>query len=108
MHHYIPFIKWSHIFLDGAQLDRQDIEIVEGDIAFPKGTMPHTENRNAYGKAAKWANGIIPYQIDRFSTYSAGQINTITASMRKLEQQTNNCIKFVQRTSQPTWIEAFV
>lgn len=91
-----------NLFTNTTMDDRPDLEFVDGDIAFPAGAAP----KNAYIRAAKWTSGILPYTIDG-GVFTAAQITTITNAMRKIEQQTNNCIRFVQRTNQPTWIRIF-
>ncbi|CAF0972930.1 unnamed protein product [Rotaria sordida] len=97
-----------NLFMDVTIDDRPDLVIVEGDIAFDATSLiPQlVPLRNAYIKASKWTSGILPYLIES-SQFSAAQITTITNAMRKIEQQTNNCIRFVQRTNQPTWIRIY-
>lgn len=97
-----------NLFLNETIDDRPDLEIVEGDIAFPIGQGPSlSSNRNAYIKAGKWPGGVIPYVIDPASPFTAAHIQKITTSMRKVEQQTNNCIRFVPRTNEPTWVRLY-
>ena len=51
-----------------------------------------------------WIEGILSY-ITHGPQFSASQqINTITNGMCGVEQQTNHCIRFVERTNQPNWI----
>jgi len=96
-----------NLFLNVTIDDRPDLEIIEGDIAFDVGSAPPlTPLKNAYVRASKWTGGLLPYVIDG-PTYTAAHRQTITNAMRKIEQQTNNCIRFVQRTNQPTWIRIF-
>ncbi|CAF1249392.1 unnamed protein product [Adineta ricciae] len=96
-----------NLFTNTTMDDRPDIEFIDGDIAFPAGTAPGLDSgRNAYIQSSKWTGGILPYTIDG-GVYTASQITTITNAMRKIEQQTNNCIRFVQRTNQPTWLRIF-
>ena len=96
-----------NLFTNTTMDDRPDIEFIDGDIAFAAGTAPGLNSeRNAYIKASKWTGGILPYTIDG-GVYTAAQITTITNAMRKIEQQTNNCIRFVQRTNQATWLRIF-
>ncbi|CAF4430992.1 unnamed protein product [Rotaria socialis] len=52
-------------------------------------------------------SGLLPYTIER-SQFTAAQITTITNSMRKIEQQTGNCIRFVERINHLTWIRISV
>ena len=91
-----------NLFVNVTIDDRPDLNIVEGDIAYDA-NVP----RNAYTVAAKWTGGLLPYVIDGSSPFSAAHIQTITGAMRKIEQQTNNCIRFVQRTNQPTWLRIY-
>ncbi|CAF2377320.1 unnamed protein product [Rotaria sp. Silwood2] len=88
--------------------DRPDLVIIEGDIAFDTGSISPllAPLKNAYILSSKWTSGILPYLIEQ-SQFSATQITTITNAMRKIEQQTNNCIRFVQRTNQPTWVRIY-
>ena len=87
---------------------RPDLVIVEGDIVRDRlNATSEGLGRNAYLGAAKWTGGLLPYVIDGASQYTAAHIQTITNSMRKIEQQTNNCIRFVQRTNQPTWLRIY-
>lgn len=91
-----------NLFVNVTIDDRPDLDIVEGDIAFEANTP-----RNAYTVAAKWTNGILPYVIDSASPFTQAHISTITSAMRKIEEQTNNCIRFVPRTNQATWLRIF-
>jgi hypothetical protein len=94
-----------NLFVNVTVDDRPDLEIIDGDIAFDAGTAPALgSSRNAYIRAAKWTGGLLPYIVEGFN---AAQVQTITAGMRRIEQQTNNCIRFVQRSNQPTWIRIF-
>ena len=88
-----------NLFVNVTIDDRPDLNIVDGDIAFDAGTP-----RNAYTVAAKWTSGILPYVIDAASPFTAAHKTTITNAMRKIEEQTNNCIRFVPRTNQATWL----
>jgi len=97
-------IVGAELFDTAAATDRPDIQIVQGDIAFPIDSVPV---KNAYIRAAKWTNGIVPYAIDNFSGYTTTHKTTITNAMRKIEEQTNNCIKFVPRTNQATWVRIY-
>lgn len=97
-----------NLFVNVTIDDRPDLDIVQGDIAYDH--VPGSSNdpnRNAYTVAAKWTGGLLPYVIDGGSPFTAAHVQTITSSMRKIEQQTNNCIRFVQRTNQPTWLRIY-
>ena len=94
-----------NLFVNVTIDDRPDLEIVQGDIAFPAERGP--SSRNAYFLAGKWPSGVIPYVIDGASKFTAAHQQIITNSMRKVEQQTNNCIRFVPRTNQPTWVRIY-
>jgi len=97
-----------NLFVNVTMDDRPDLEIIEGDIAYDVGSTPElSQGRNAYLRTNKWTSGILPYIIDGGSSFTAANIQTITNAMRRIEQQTNNCIRFVQRTSQPTWIRIY-
>ncbi|UJR10667.1 hypothetical protein I4U23_014862 [Adineta vaga] len=96
-----------NLFTNTTVDDRPDLDIIDGDIAFQAGTAPElVSGRNAYIQASKWTGGLLPYLIDG-GVYTAAQITTITNGMRKIEQQTGNCVRFVQRTNQPTWLRIF-
>ena len=97
-----------NLFVNVTIDDRPDLDIIEGDIArdHVEGATAE-ESRNAYLGGAKWTGGLLPYLIDGSSPFSAAHVQTITNSMRRIEQQTNNCIRFVQRTNQPTWLRIF-
>ena len=97
-----------NLFVNVTIDDRPDLDIVEGDIAHDHlSATSEGLGRNAFTAAAKWTGGLLPYVIDGASQYTAAHIQTITNSMRKIEQQTNNCIRFVQRTNQPTWLRVY-
>lgn len=56
----------------------------------------------------KWTNGIVPYVIDA-GTYDIGQLTVIDSAMRLLENRSigasgRECIKFVPRTNQATYL----
>jgi hypothetical protein len=96
-----------NLFVDVTVDDRPDLDIIDGDIAFDAGTAPELgSSRNAYIRTSKWTGGLLPYIIDGAS-FTAAHRQTITNAMRTIEQQTNNCIRFVQRTNQPTWVRIF-
>lgn len=93
-----------NLFVNVTMNDRPDLEIIDGDIAFDANAAPEFEpGRNAYIRASKWTGGLLPYVIDG-ATFTAAHRTTMTNAMRRIESQTNNCIRFVQRTNQPTWI----
>jgi hypothetical protein len=97
-----------NLFVNGTVDDRPDLDIVEGDIAHDHlSATSEGTGRNALTTQAKWTGGLLPYVIDGASSYTAAHIQKITSSMRKIEQQTNNCIRFVQRTNQPTWVRIY-
>jgi hypothetical protein len=97
-----------NLFVNVTIDDRPDLDIVEGDIAYDHLSTTSVElNRNAYIRAAKWSGGLLPYVIDGASPFTAAHIKSITDSMRKIEQQTNNCIRFVKRTNQPSWLRIY-
>lgn len=97
-----------NLFVNVTMDDRLDLDIVEGDIAYDHSSRTSEENgRNAYIRASKWTGGLLPYVIDGASSFTAAQIQSITDSMRKVEQQTGNCIRFVKRTNQPTWLRIY-
>ncbi|RNA07011.1 hypothetical protein BpHYR1_046627 [Brachionus plicatilis] len=58
----------------------------------------------------KWTNGIVPYTIDNAS-YSADDISIIYSGMKLIEDSTRvdgkDCIKFVKRTTQTTYLSIF-
>jgi hypothetical protein len=91
-----------NLFVNVTIDDRPDLDILEGDIAHD-----HVSGRNAYLGGSKWTGGLLPYVLDGGSPFTAAHVQTITNSMRKIEQQTNNCIRFVQRTNQPTWLRIY-
>lgn len=96
-----------NLFTNATIDDRPDLEIIEGDIAFDaQSASALAENRNAYTRAPIWSGGLLPYVIEG-SSFSATQITTITNAMRKIEQQTNNCVRFVPRTNHATWIRIY-
>jgi hypothetical protein len=83
------------------QFNDTDSKLVEGDILAPK-----KAGRNAYIKAAKWPNGIVPYEIG--SEYTAADKKVITDALADISKATNNCIKFVRRTSKtPAWVSVY-
>ncbi|CAF1088276.1 unnamed protein product [Didymodactylos carnosus] len=89
-------IQNENILLD------DNIQLFEGDIAVRRDQL----GRNAYLNAPKWPNGILPYEIDVNGGYTQDQRNLILQSMKRIEDQTNNCIRFVQKTSADrTWIK---
>lgn len=97
-----------NLFVNVTMDDRPDLIFVEGDIALDvNSTSPDTEGRNAYQAASKWTSGILPYLIDSASAFTSAQTTTITNAMRTIESLTNNCIRFVPRTSEATWIRIF-
>jgi hypothetical protein len=92
-----------NLFVNSTTDDRPDLEIIDGDIAFIAGTAPELAgSRNAYIRSAKWVSGLLPYVIS--SAFTAIQRQTIINSMRKIEEQTGNCIRFVQQTNQASYI----
>lgn len=102
--YYAVYCGPINLFVNVTINDRPDLEIIDGDIAFDANSAPKLEPfKNAYIRASKWSNGILPYVIEQ-SQFTAAHIQTITSAMRKIEQQTNNCIRFVQRKVEPTWI----
>ncbi|CAF2237119.1 unnamed protein product [Rotaria magnacalcarata] len=96
-----------NLFVSVTVDDRSDLQINEGHVAFDVGSVPVlVPARNAYKKVAKWTSGLLPYTIER-SQFTAAQITTITNSMRTIEQQTDNCIRCVERTNHLTWIRIY-
>ena len=92
-----------NLFVNSTTDDRPDLEIIDGDIAFIAGTAPElAAPRNAYIRSAKWVSGVLPYVIS--TAFTAVQRQTIINSMRKIEEQTGNCIRFVARTNQASYI----
>ncbi|CAF0776687.1 unnamed protein product [Adineta ricciae] len=77
--------------------NRTDIEIVEGDIAFPA----HAD-RTAFIQAPKWPNGIVPIEFD--GAFTNDQKNVIIGAMTTISQNTNDCIRFVWRNNNPAWL----
>ena len=97
-----------NLFVNVTVDDRPDLDIVDGDIAYDHlSATSEGLGRNAYTRASKWTGGLLPYVIDGASPFTAAHIKTITDSMRKIEQQTNNCIRFVRQTNQPTWLRIY-
>ncbi|RNA04665.1 Zinc metallo ase nas-4 [Brachionus plicatilis] len=60
-------------------------------------------------ESQKWTNGIVPYIIDK--SYSAYSYLIILSGMREIEDSTRtngkDCIKFVQRTTETTYLRIF-
>jgi hypothetical protein len=83
------------------QFNDTDSKLVEGDILAPK-----TAGKNAYIKAAKWPNGIVPYEIG--SEYTAKDKKVIKDALAAISKATNNCIRFVPRTFKtPAWVSVY-
>ncbi|CAF1378535.1 unnamed protein product [Rotaria magnacalcarata] len=71
---------------------------IEGDIA-----VPLKNGRTAYIRSPKWPNGVVPIDFD--SSYSTAQKNIIIGAMTEIMTNTNNCIRFVWRTTNtPVWL----
>ena len=97
-----------NLFVNVTIDDRPDLDIVDGDIAYDHlSATSEGTGRNAYIRASKWPGGLLPYVIDGASPFTAADTKAITDSMRKIEQQTNNCIRFVRRTNQPAWVRIY-
>ncbi|RNA07860.1 hypothetical protein BpHYR1_032148 [Brachionus plicatilis] len=60
-------------------------------------------------ESQKWTNGIVPYTID--ASYSAAAVSIINSGMRLIEDSTRiggkDCIKFVGRTTETTYLRIF-
>lgn len=98
-------VLYSAPFAD-VELNPKYGGLFEGDIAgVDKGIAQIPTN-----KYAKWENGIVPYVIDPL-TYNSTEIETILAGMKIIEDQTRvngkDCIKFVPRTSEKTFLRIF-
>jgi UDP-N-acetylglucosamine transferase subunit ALG13 len=76
-----------------VRLDQQQ-GFFEGDVPMNK------KLRNGILKAARWTNGVIPYEYG----ISVGQsyVNMVDAALREIMQ--NTCIRFVRRTNQPNYV----
>ena len=48
--------------------------------------------------------GIIPYSFDAASGYTVAEKSIITGAMRKIENQTENCLRFKERTTEKNWV----
>ncbi|CAF3890134.1 unnamed protein product [Adineta steineri] len=77
--------------------NRSDITLLEGDIA-----LPVHDSRTAYTPAPRWPNGIVPIEFD--GSFTADQQNIIIGAMSTISQNTNDCIRFVWRSNNPTWL----
>lgn len=77
--------------------NRTDIQLVEGDIALPANGI-----RTAYTQAPRWPNGIVPIEFD--GVFNNDQKNLIIGAMSTISQQTNDCIRFVWRDNNPSWV----
>ncbi|CAF1098425.1 unnamed protein product [Didymodactylos carnosus] len=82
-------------------IHNEHVKLVEGDIAVPS---DQAHLRNLVLSSRKWSNRVVPFVFDPASGYTAAQQNTITAAMAKMTEQTNNCIRFVRRSNEPTWL----
>lgn len=80
-----------------SNINTDKIGTMEGDIMVPK-----VNGKNVYLKANKWPNGIVKYKID--SSFTTNQKQIIINSMRLMESQTSNCIKFVERTTETNYV----
>ena len=80
-----------------------DEEVVMDDMIFLGD--PTKAARNANMNARKWDKGVIPYSFDDASAFTTAEKNTILASMRKIEEQTNMCLSFKERTTEANWVE---
>lgn len=75
---------------------------VMGDMLFM--SNPKFSSRNANIQTGKWTDGVIPYIINPNSGYTDAHKATIINSMRKIEEQTNRCITFKERTTETSYI----
>lgn len=98
-----------NLFVNVTIDDRPYLEIIEGNIAFDVGSAPTilVPARNAFKKKQQNGPLVFFHTQSKRSQFTAEQITTITNSMRKIEQQTDNCIRFVERTNHPTWIRIY-
>jgi hypothetical protein len=81
--------------------NRTDIQLIEGDIAMPI----NNTSRTVYTPAPRWPNGIVPIEFD--GIFSNDQRNIIIGAMTAISQATNDCIRFVYRNNNPSWIRIF-
>lgn len=97
-----------NLFVNVTMDDRPNVVFADGDIAVDRRKISQDGNiRNAYTRAPKWTNGILPYVIDPSAPYTTAQKNTIVNSMRTIESLTGNCIKFVERSTETAWLRIF-
>lgn len=89
-----------------SEVPDQDPDLFEGDIKGYQWTnkgLARIPNRDY----VKWEGGVVPYVIDS-NTYSAQELATIQEGIRWIEDQTRvngrDCIKFVRRTNERTFI----
>ncbi|CAF1137664.1 unnamed protein product [Didymodactylos carnosus] len=80
----------------------ENVKLVEGDIAVPS----TSEMRNMVLSARKWPGGVIPIEFEP-GWYTQDEQNKIINAMLKISEQTNDCIKFVWRENNPTWLRIF-
>jgi hypothetical protein len=74
--------------------------LLQGDILLQE----NGDSKNANIVTKKWLNGRIPYLIDSSSGYTSSEISIITSSMRTIESQTGNCLTFVPRTTESSYL----
>jgi hypothetical protein len=80
-----------------------DIKFMPGDQRFEKG--PKGRGLMRTSSTYLWPNGVVAYNIDPNANYSATKIQLILDSMAMINQKTNNCISFVQRTNQVDYVQ---
>ncbi len=85
-----------------APIEDENVTIM-GDMIFLGD--PRKVSRNANMNARKWDKGVIPYTFDAASGFSQAQKDIVINSMRKIEQQTNKCLSFTERTSEEHYVE---
>ncbi|CAF3682864.1 unnamed protein product [Rotaria socialis] len=84
-----------------AKNNATDATFMQGDIAMPK-----QDGRTAFIRSSKWPDGTVPVEFD--SSYSTAQKNIIIGAMSEITKNTNNCIRFVWRTTNhPVWLRIF-
>lgn len=84
-------------------------DVFQGDIKFKPGDIRFKESSHGRGLIQssnfyRWPNGVVAYKIDPTVTYSASQIQLIHDAMALINQKTNGCISFVERTTQSDYI----
>merc|ERR1719244_60000 len=74
-------------------------EFYQGDIMLP---LPPRGKNGILDESKRWTNGVVHYDFS--SQYSSGQKATVRSRMDEYEDLTNNCITFVERTTQSDYI----